>query len=121
VAGDLFEKPCATTESTGFEGELYQTTAHVLIPGLGADELFACYTRHSTAFIHHGYGGLINELEFGFQRFGERNLGGDNRVMSHLAHRGKELRYSYPDEDFIRCTLGLKVGRNVALRSAPRR
>ena len=48
-------------------------------------------------FIHHGYGGLINELEFSSQRIGERNFGRDNRVMSHW---GKELRYSYPDEDF---------------------
>lgn len=118
AAGGFVERPCATTESPGFETELYQTTTRVLVSGLGADELFSCYTRHSTAFIHHGYGGLINELKFGFQRTGERNLGRDNRAMSHC---GKELGYSYPDEDFVRCTLGLNVGRNVALGSAPRR
>lgn len=83
MAGGFVERPCATTKLPGFETEIYQTTARVLISGLGADELFTCYTRHSTAFIHHGYGGLINELEFGFQRIGERNLGRDNRVMSH--------------------------------------
>ena len=83
MAGGFVERPCATTKLPGFETEIYQTTARVLISGLGADELFTCYTRHSTAFIHHGYDGLINELEFGFQRIGERNLGRDNRVMSH--------------------------------------
>jgi asparagine synthetase B (glutamine-hydrolysing) len=47
--------------------------------------------------MHHGYGGLINELEFDFQRIGKRNLGRDDCVTSHW---GKEVRYSYLDEDF---------------------
>ena len=74
------ERPCATTASPVFETELHQTNARVLISGLGADELFAGYTRHSTAFMHHGYGGLINELEFDFQRIGKRNLGRDDCI-----------------------------------------
>jgi asparagine synthetase B (glutamine-hydrolysing) len=73
AAGDrgYVERPCATTVSPEFETELYRTNARVLISGLGADELFAGYTQHSTAFMHHGYGGLINDLEFDFQRIGQ--------------------------------------------------
>jgi asparagine synthetase B (glutamine-hydrolysing) len=100
------ERPCATTASPVFETELYQITARVLISSLGADRLFAGYTRHSTAFMHHGYGGLIGELEFDFQRIGKRNLGRDDCVASHW---GKEVKYSYFDEDFVRHTPGLKV------------
>jgi asparagine synthetase B (glutamine-hydrolysing) len=109
------EKPCATTASPVFETELYQTTDHVLISGFGADELFAGYTWHSTTFMHHGYGGLINELEFDFQGIGKRNLGHDDYVTSHW---GKEVRYSYLDEDFVRHTLGLKVGQKCGVRES---
>ena len=45
---------------------------------------------HSTAFMHHGYGSLIDKLEFDFQRIGKRNLGRDDRVTSHWR---KEVRY----------------------------
>ena len=109
------EVPCATTASPIFETELYQTTARVLISGLGTYELFAGYTRHSTAFMHHGYGGLINELEFDFQRIGKRNLGRDDYVTSHW---GKEVRYSYLDEDFVRHTLSLKVWQKCGVRES---
>lgn len=93
--------------------ESYQTTARVLISGLGADELFAGYTRHSTAFTRHGYVGLIDELEIDFQRIGKRNLGRDDRVTSHW---GKEVRYPYLDEDFVRHTLGLKIWEKCGFR-----
>ena len=88
------------------QAEQYQTPARVLISGLGADELFAGYTRHRTAFTRHGYSGLIDELELDFQRIGKRNLARDDRVISHW---GREVRYPYLDEDFVRYTLGLSV------------
>lgn len=80
--------------------------AHVLISGLGADELFGGYQRHSVAYARRGYPGLIEELELDFNRLGKRNLGRDDRVISDS---GKEVRFPYLDEDFISLALGLPV------------
>lgn len=85
---------------------LYTTPARVLLSGLGADELFAGYRRHATAFDRRGYEGLVDELELDFNRLGERNLGRDDRVISHW---GREVRYPYLDEDLVSWALGLPV------------
>ena len=112
----VVERSFTSTSSPGpKQTELYQTTARVLLSGLGADELFAGYTRHSNAFARHGYGGLIDELELDFQRIGKRNLGRDDRVTSHW---GKEVRYPYLDEDFVRYALGLKVWQKCGFRQS---
>lgn len=76
----------------------YVTPARVLLSGLGADELFAGYTRHATAFNRQGYQGLLAELELDFLRLGKRNLGRDDRVISHW---GREARYPYLDEKTV--------------------
>ncbi|CAO2655056.1 Nn.00g117890.m01.CDS01 [Neocucurbitaria sp. VM-36] len=86
--------------------ESYATTAHVLLSGLGADELFGGYQRHAIAFARQGYPGLIEELELDFNRLGKRNLGRDDRVISDS---GKEVRFPYLDEDFIALALNLSV------------
>ena len=91
---------------TQLEPASYTTTARVLISGLGADELFAGYSRHAAAFTRHRYIGLIDELRLDFERIGHRNLGRDDRVMSHW---GKEVRYPYLDEDFVDFALSLPV------------
>ncbi|KAL6703496.1 hypothetical protein ACN47E_009594 [Coniothyrium glycines] len=88
------------------EKTLYTTSAHVLLSGLGADELFGGYQRHATAFARHSYRGLLNELELDFDRLGKRNLGRDDRVISNS---GKEVRFPFLDEDFIALTLRLPV------------
>jgi asparagine synthetase B (glutamine-hydrolysing) len=84
----------------------YTTTAHVLLSGLGADELFGGYQRHDTAFARNGYPGLIDELELDFNRLGKRNLGRDDRVISNS---GKEVRFPFLDEDFVALALSLPV------------
>ncbi|KAF8455130.1 asparagine synthase-domain-containing protein [Terfezia claveryi] len=76
----------------------YATPARILLSGLGADELFAGYARHETAFRREGYDALLTELNLDVGRLGKRNLGRDDRVISQW---GKEGRYPFLDERVV--------------------
>lgn len=93
------------------EPESYRTPARVLLSGLGADELFGGYTRHATAFNRTGFTGLLDELKLDVDRLGKRNLGRDDRVISHWA---KEARFPYLDEALVKwaveCPVWQKCG-----------
>lgn len=99
----------------------FTTAARVLLSGLGADELFAGYTRHAVAFARHGFSGLIHEIDLDVSRLGTRNLGRDDRVISHW---GREARYPYLDEEFLawvtqapvweRCGFGMPISHFAA-------
>lgn len=84
----------------------YESSARVLLSGLGADELFAGYTRHATAFKRSGIAGLLDELDLDVGRLGKRNLGRDDRAISHW---GREARFPFLDEDLVRWALALPV------------
>lgn len=84
----------------------YNTTARVLLSGLGADELFGGYVRHSTAFSRRGYPGLLDELKLDVSRLGKRNLGRDDRAMSYW---GREVRFPYLDENFVKWAIECPV------------
>ncbi|CUM56607.1 uncharacterized protein AC631_04395 [Debaryomyces fabryi] len=90
----------------------YTSHAKVLFSGLGADELFAGYSRHESVFnslvkpddsnyeeqMLAKYKELSNSLIYDIKIIHERNLGRDDRVISSW---GKELRYPYLDEKLI--------------------
>ncbi|KAI5805434.1 asparagine synthase-domain-containing protein [Peziza echinospora] len=78
--------------------EPYTTPSRILLSGLGADELFAGYARHGTAFARGGWEAIVRELELEVGRIGKRNLGRDDRV---LACWGKEGRYPFLDERVV--------------------
>ncbi|KAI0538327.1 asparagine synthase-domain-containing protein [Xylaria digitata] len=82
------------------------TSARVLLSGLGADELFGGYGRHEVAFKRRGYSGLIDELKLDVSRIGQRNLGRDDRIM---AHWGREVRFPYLDEEFVKFAISSPV------------
>ncbi|KAL8974497.1 MAG: hypothetical protein Q9197_001259 [Variospora fuerteventurae] len=98
------------------DSRLYSSPARVLISGLGADELFGGYTRHATAFSRMGFQGLSDELELDYGRLGKRNLGRDDRVISHW---GREVRYPYLDEDFLRWALRLPLWEKCGFGQCP--
>ncbi|KAK1783041.1 asparagine synthase-domain-containing protein [Copromyces sp. CBS 386.78] len=87
------------THLDGRVEEQYTSPARVLLSGLGADELFGGYSRHPSAYERAGYAGLVDELLLDVGRLGKRNLGRDDRAMSHWS---KEVRFPYLDERLIR-------------------
>ncbi|KAK9264046.1 asparagine synthase-domain-containing protein [Lipomyces tetrasporus] len=105
--GTMFASPDADP------AEEYSTTSRVLISGLGADELFAGYTRHGTSFARGGYETLADELTLDFGRLHERNLGRDDRVG---ADWGKEFRYPYLDEEFVHFALQCPLDSKMRVR-----
>ncbi|CAI7665133.1 unnamed protein product [Penicillium pancosmium] len=86
--------------------DIYTTSARVLLSGLGADELFAGYGRHGVSFNRNGFEGLVAEIYLDVSRLGQRNLGRDDRVLSHW---GRETRFPFLDEDFVAWTLRMPV------------
>lgn len=106
-------KGTMTSSTDANQGQEYTTTARVLLSGLGADELFGGYSRHASAFARGGYDALNNELELDFDRIGSRNLGRDDRVMSHW---GRETRFPFLDENFVKFTLGLPAWEKCGFR-----
>ncbi|KAI1342594.1 asparagine synthase-domain-containing protein [Xylariaceae sp. FL0016] len=94
--------------STEWEPEprVAPTPARVLLSGLGADELFGGYARHEVAFKRDNYRGLVEELRLDVGRIGQRNLGRDDRTM---AHWGREVRFPYLDEEFVRFAIETPV------------
>jgi len=98
----------------------YTTPARVLLSGLGADELFGGYTRHATAFNRSGLTALLDELELDVNRLGKRNLGRDDRVISHW---GREVRFPYLDESLVKwaveCPIWEKCGFQATASEEP--
>lgn len=90
--------------------ETYCSRAPVLFSGLGADELFAGYTRHANSLKRGTYADLAVELSLDFNRLHERNLGRDDRVC---AHWGKEMRYPFLDELFVSSAMKLPLNEKL--------
>ncbi|SZF04780.1 unnamed protein product [Blumeria hordei] len=99
--------------SSPLNGSPYKTPARILLSGLGADELFGGYVRHSTAFRRMGFEGLLSELSLDINRLGKRNLGRDDRIMSHW---GKEARFPYLDEELVRWAVETLVTEKCGFR-----
>ena len=106
----LYPPPCTLPP------RLYTTGARVLFSGLGADELFAGYSRHARAFATSGFAGLSAEMQLDVDRLGERNLGRDDRV---IAHWGREVRFPFLDENVVKWAVEKGVGEICGFGLAP--
>ncbi|KAL3656613.1 hypothetical protein V7S43_018518 [Phytophthora oleae] len=76
----------------------YQTSARVVLVGIGADEQLAGYGRHRTTLINGGESALRSELQMDLNRIWKRNLGRDDRC---IAAHGREARFPYLDENVV--------------------
>ncbi|KAJ7597253.1 asparagine synthase-domain-containing protein [Mycena floridula] len=76
----------------------YTSPAHVLLSGLGSDELFGGYGRHRTVFSTGGWASVIDELQTEIVRIPTRNLGRDDRTISS---NGKETRHPFLSLNFV--------------------
>lgn len=75
-------------------GRRVLSTANVQFSGVGADELFAGYSRHRAQYYKNGWNGLRDELQRDFDRIPWRNLGRDDRCISD---NGKEASNFYSE------------------------
>lgn len=94
-------------DEDGTRTENYSTPSRVLVSGLGADELFAGYTRHWSSLQQGGYDQFAQELQLDFSRLDTRNLGRDDRICCSW---GKEIRYPFLDEDVVDWAMGIPLG-----------
>lgn len=78
--------------------KFYQSTAKVILTGIGADEQLAGYSRHRARFQTHGLEALNKEIEMELGRISSRNLGRDDRV---IGDHGKEARFPFLDENVV--------------------
>ncbi|XP_054418327.1 asparagine synthetase domain-containing protein 1 [Pteronotus mesoamericanus] len=80
------------------EVKSYQSSAKVVLTGIGADEQLAGYSRHRVCFQTHGLEGLNKEIKMELGRISSRNLGRDDRV---IGDHGKEARFPFLDENVV--------------------
>lgn len=78
----------------------------VLLLGMGADEQLGGYSRHLSAFHTDSWQGLLAEMQMDLDRLGHRNLGRDDRCLSD---NGREARFPFLDEDFVKWLCGLPL------------
>eukprot|EP00475_Leptophrys_vorax_P044657 TRINITY_DN9031_c0_g1_i1.p1 TRINITY_DN9031_c0_g1~~TRINITY_DN9031_c0_g1_i1.p1 ORF type:complete len:688 (+),score=165.00 TRINITY_DN9031_c0_g1_i1:234-2297(+) len=94
----------------------YLSGARILLSGLGADELLGGYGRHRTAYRKGGIEGLREEMSKDVCRIWRRNLGRDDRLMSD---HGREVRFPFLDEGFMKYILSCNVDDLLDLSKPP--
>lgn len=98
-------------EETGVRTS-YRSPARVLLNGLGSDEQLAGYSRHRRIFHTEGLEALNEEIIRELDQLHRRNLGRDDRIVSH---NRREVRYPFLDEDVISFLNGLPIEKKCDL------
>ena len=96
----------AVTSSNDLKDNQIQSTAKIILVGIGADEQMAGYGRHRSIYNKGGYDALRSELKMEKNRLWTRNLGRDDRCISY---HGKEARFPFLDEGVVHYLHGLDV------------
>ncbi|CAL4097567.1 unnamed protein product [Meganyctiphanes norvegica] len=94
----------------------YESPARVLLCGMGADEQLGGYSRHRVKFGTGGWPALLDEIQMEVSRIHTRNLGRDNRILSH---HGRAPRFPFLDEDVVSTLNQIPIWRKTIL-SLPR-
>ncbi|KTW29523.1 uncharacterized protein T551_02139 [Pneumocystis jirovecii RU7] len=81
----------------------YNSVSKVLIR---ADEQLGGYLQYLKRYKNGGWPEVIDELSCNILRLSYRNLGRDDRIVSH---HGKEIRYPYLDENVVKFLCKLPV------------
>ena len=97
-----FDYGVITNKINSIEPSLYYATtsdwvrseSKVVFSGLGADEVWAGYSRYKTAGNKGGVAALKAEMSLDLDRIWHRNMGRDDRVISV---NGKETRFPFLD------------------------
>eukprot|EP00921_Rhytidocystis_pertsovi_P004950 GHVQ01008595.1.p1 GENE.GHVQ01008595.1~~GHVQ01008595.1.p1 ORF type:complete len:1077 (+),score=111.05 GHVQ01008595.1:3437-6667(+) len=84
----------------------YKMQSRVLLVGHGADELLGGYGRHETANRCQGMDKVRVELIRDLRRLWHRNLGRDDRCLSH---HGREGRHPFLDESVLQFIGSLSI------------
>ena len=92
------------------QGEPFESKAKVLMTGFAADELLGGYSRYRVKYEQFGEAALLQEMDMDFERMWKRNLGRDDRILSSF---GKESRYPFLDENFVRFVRSLPLSSKV--------
>lgn len=87
-----YHKPSGETESSY---PWVRSPSKVVFSGLGADEVWAGYSRYKTAALRGGLAGLKAEMSLDLDRIWHRNMGRDDRAISI---NGKETRFPFLDK-----------------------
>lgn len=98
--------PLATPISSSSHGQVYRSCARVVLLGHGADEVFAGYSRHRTAFRVGGLPRLQAELELDMHRLWLRNLGRDDRLVADCS---RESRHPFLDEALLEAVAAIPL------------
>ncbi|KAF7544748.1 hypothetical protein G7Z17_g9699 [Cylindrodendrum hubeiense] len=92
--------------SGGLDCTVLARLCHDIVPpGQSIDLLNVAFenprigAQHPDSYSRRGYPGVVDELKLDVSRLGKRNLGRDDRVMTHW---GREVRFPYLDERFVK-------------------
>lgn len=95
---------------------IYESPATMLFAGMGIDEQLGGYTSHRAAWSSGGTRGVLDEIAFQMRRIPTRNLGRDDRTLSH---HGRDIKLPFLDYHFVSFLNETPVSLKMSLSERP--